>query len=66
MSGNARNARLEPIASKVAEALPGKHRYESGYRDALESMALALADSPPGVLEAAIETALDAYGNNAG
>jgi len=40
-------------------------RYTAGYRDALESFALALQGTiPEGLLLSGLETALDAYGNN--
>jgi hypothetical protein len=40
-------------------------QYSVGYRDALESFALALQGTiPEGLLMDALETALDAYGNN--
>lgn len=53
------------IAEKLASALPVETGYEKGYRDALESISLALAQtvSVP-ILNAAVETALDAYANN--
>ena len=46
-------------------ALPGNHGYEKGFRDALESVALALAASASkAVLRLVIDTAMDAYTNN--
>lgn len=55
------------LTQKLAMELPATGGYEKGYRDALESIALALAqkvDLP--VLNDAVTTALDAYANNAG
>ncbi len=42
------------------------HSYTKGYRDALESFALALQGTiPEGLLVDGLESALDAYANNA-
>ena len=56
---------LSAIAARIAEALPAATGYEKGYRDALESMALALGPKLASTLDEAITTALDAYANNA-
>ncbi len=48
------------------EALPGTSGYEKGYREALESMALALTGKVNAqALKEALDSALDAYANNA-
>lgn len=49
----------------ICGALPKDHGYEKGFRDALESMALALCGvTSSSDLESAVATALDAYSNN--
>lgn len=55
---------VSAIASRIAEALPANGGYEKGYKDALESLVLALSPKLAGSLDDAIETALDAYSNN--
>ena len=53
------------VSGRVRQALPAEDGYERGYRDALESMALALASKLAGpALDEAIVVALDAYANN--
>lgn len=56
----------QTIATKLETAFGVNFgRYSVGYRDALESFALALQGTiPEGLLLDALETALDAYGNN--
>ncbi|TBR77017.1 MAG: hypothetical protein EPN64_04660 [Burkholderiaceae bacterium] len=56
----------EAVRVRLEQALPGADGYERGFKDALESIALALAAkiSRP-VLDEAIATAMDAYANNA-
>ena len=56
----------ETIATKLEEAFAEDFgRYAVGYRDALESFALALQGTiAEGLLLSALESALDAYGNN--
>lgn len=56
----------EAIASKLEAAFADDNgRYASGFRDALESFALALQGTiPEGLLMDALQTALDAYSNN--
>lgn len=49
----------------IAKALPAESGYEKGYRDALESITLALKEKVSHkVLNDALDTALDAYANN--
>lgn len=56
----------QAINAQVSQALPGVDEYEKGYKDALESIALALAPKvTEPILGEAITTALDAYANNA-
>lgn len=60
------NKQLAALAPNIENSLPAKQGYEKGFKDALEAVALALASTiAPTVLEEAIATALDAYGNNA-
>lgn len=48
----------------IAESLPSTEGYEKGFKDALESMCLALINKlSPEDLNEAITTALDAYSN---
>ncbi len=48
----------------IAESLPSTEGYEKGFKDALESMCLALTNKlSPEDLNEAITTALDAYSN---
>jgi hypothetical protein len=55
------------IIEKISSDLPAEGGYEKGFKDALESMLLALGQSiDPLVLQEAVTTALDAYGNNDG
>ncbi len=57
---------LANLTGQLAQALPASSGYEKGYRDALESIALALAPTlTAAALTEAVTTALDAYGNNA-
>lgn len=57
---------LNNLTTKLSEALPAQSGYEKGFKDAVESIALALAPLiPPGVLESVVQVALDAYANNA-
>ncbi len=55
------------VIAKLDIAFQGDAReYAIGYRDALESLTLALQGViPEGLLADALETALDAYANNA-
>lgn len=57
--------KLDELITKIVESLPAEGGYEKGYRDALESIAHALAPvvSAPVLLDT-LGTALDAYGNN--
>lgn len=53
------------IINELIAGLPGQQGYEMGYRDSLESVALALAGSvPKSVLRLVITAAMDAYANN--
>lgn len=56
----------ERIVAKINMAFDGDNAaYPSGYRDALESFALALQGTiPEGLLVDALESAMDAYANN--
>ena len=57
----------EALMASVAEALPDHdvNTFEAGYRGAMESLLLALHGAVPNtVLKEAMQTALDAYGNN--
>lgn len=57
--------KFETISSKIGQALPAEHGYDKGFKDALESVALALiANIPSNTLDDAIQTALDAHANN--
>lgn len=61
-------ARVEEIQAAVESALPGGGGdYDAGYRDALQSVVLALANAgvPANQLHDAVTTALDAFANNA-
>jgi len=62
-----RNGASQPtFIAHLAQALPANEGYEKGFKDALESMALALAPKvTQPILDEAITTALDAYANNA-
>lgn len=61
------NSTLDALVEKLRGELPAESGYEAGYRDALESMALALgALASPADLASAVQTALDAAANNAG
>ncbi|MFA6230943.1 MAG: hypothetical protein WC617_12355 [Rhodanobacter sp.] len=56
----------EALASDLREALPDDDRYTVGFRDATESLTLALREHvAPDVLRESVQTVLDAYGNNA-
>lgn len=57
----------ESIVTKLDVAFPGDlWGYDKGYRDALEAFALALGNTiPQGLLIDALESALDAFSNNA-
>jgi len=56
---------LAALVAEIGKSLPGLHGYEKGFKDALESVALALTPTiAQEVLSGAIATALDAYGNN--
>lgn len=61
----------DPLATNVVydileRALPAAEGYEKGYKDALQSIALALVKTMKApALSEAINTALDAYANNA-
>lgn len=55
---------VSAIAARIAEALPANSGYEKGYKDALESIVLALSPKMAASLDEAVETALDAYSNN--
>lgn len=58
----------DALHERLAQAFPsGSPDYDTGYRDALESVALALAavGVPLSQLDDAITTALDAFANNA-
>lgn len=54
------------LIARIHVALPeGSEDYDYGYRDALESMVLALeAVLPIKKIETAVQTALDAFENN--
>ncbi len=54
------------IAEKIHRAFPAcALSYDKGYRDALESLCLALAGKvDEKVLEEGLETAMDAFDNN--
>ena len=53
------------IQSRLNEALPALAGYEKGYRDALESFVLAIGSGvKASVIQEALTTTLDAYGNN--
>ena len=56
----------ETIATKLEQAFADDNSsYAIGYRDALESFALALQGTiPNGLLVDGLQAALDAYGNN--
>lgn len=59
------NEQLAALAANIGKSLPAAHGYEKGFKDALESITLALAKTiAPAVLEEVIATALDAYANN--
>lgn len=63
-----RNLNHQALTQQVAQDLPeGEGPYAEGFRDAMESLLLALkdADIDPAILKAAVQTSLDAYGNNA-
>ncbi|PPC84530.1 MAG: hypothetical protein CTY39_08615, partial [Hyphomicrobium sp.] len=54
------------LSDRLEQALPEGGGYEKGYKDALQSVALALAPKiAESILDEAITTALDAYANNA-
>lgn len=54
------------ITRRIREALPSGEGYDGGFRDALESMALAFTGKASvGAIEEAVQTALDAFSNNA-
>ena len=55
---------MSAVAARIAEALPANSGYEKGYKDALESLVLALAPKMAASLDEAVITALDAYSNN--
>lgn len=53
------------IIAKLDAAFQDDHSYTKGFRDALESFALALQGTiPEGLLVDGLESALDAYANN--
>jgi hypothetical protein len=57
----------DALHERLAQAFPsGAPNYDSGYRDALESVALTLAAAgvPQSLLDDAITAALDAFTNN--
>lgn len=57
---------VEDLDACITEGLPDDDRYTQGFRDATESLMLALREHvAPGILQEALQTALDAYGNNA-
>lgn len=54
------------LTALIAESLPDDDTYTGGFRDAAESLVLALRDHvAPGILRESLQTALDAYGNHA-
>lgn len=55
---------VSAITMRIAEALPANSGYEKGYKDALESIVLALSPKMAASLDEAVEAALDAYSNN--
>jgi hypothetical protein len=58
---------LNPIGKMIAAALPAGRQYDKGFRDALESMALALSEKmTQDDLRGVVQTALDAHANNVG
>lgn len=60
-----KNEHLSALVANLEKSLPTVHGYEKGFKDALESIALALAPTiAKAALDDAITTALDAYANN--
>ncbi len=56
----------DDLSVSIAEGLSDDDQYTHGYRDAVESLMLALhGHVTPSVLRESVMTALDAYGNNA-
>ncbi len=56
-------------AEYIAQCLPGDDDYERGFRDALESVVLALdhqmfREMDDEAIMTVLETVMDAYGNN--
>lgn len=59
-------ATLGELGRQVAAGLPGGDAYERGFKDALESLSMALSPKmAQPILAEALTTALNAYGNNA-
>jgi hypothetical protein len=55
------------ILKRIDQALPSANGYEAGYKDALESVFLAMQNEFPkdaDKIKSVLNTALDAYGNN--
>ena len=56
---------IEKINEIIREALPlDSDSYTAGFRDALESMVLAMPEIGDKIITDVVQTALDAYANN--
>ena len=60
-----KSGQFATVVANIEQSLPAVHGYEKGFKDALESIALALAPTIAiAILDDAITTTLDAYANN--
>lgn len=56
--------KVDAIRSRLSSNLDFDHAYDRGFRDAIESLSLALEARGEGVLLADLNTVLDALGNS--